>query len=67
MVISIGTDLIKLIGPPFNKLESFKVSNLTRNHIINYRNLKKKLNKQGIVITQIFGDIFLFRTERNQN
>ena len=65
MDITIGTDLIKLVGPSFNDLESLKVENLTRNHIINYRNLKKELNEQNLIIAQIFSDIFIFRTDKN--
>lgn len=44
-----------------------KIDNLTRNHIINYRDLKKELNKQNLIITQIFRDIFIFRTDKNLN
>jgi len=65
MDITIGTDLIKLVGPSFNDLESLKIENLTKNHIINYKDLKKELNEQGLVITQIFGDIYIFRTDKN--
>ncbi len=65
MDITIGTDLIELVGPSFNDLESLKIENLTRNHIINYRNLKKELNEQNLIITQIFSDIFIFRTDKN--
>lgn len=65
MDITIGTDLIKLVGPSFNDLESFKIENLTRNHIINYMDLKKELNEQRLIITQIFRDIFIFRTDKN--
>ena len=67
MDITIGTDLIKLVGPSFNDLESLKIENLTRNHIINYKDIKKELNEQGLIITQIFSDIFIFRTEKNLN
>ena len=65
MDITIGTDLIKLVGPSFNDLESLKIENLTKNRMINYRDLKKELNEQGLVITQIFGDIYIFRTDKN--
>lgn len=65
MDITIGTDLIKLVGPSFNDLESLKVKNLTKNHIINYRDLKKELNEQNLIISQIYRDIFIFRTDKN--
>jgi len=65
MDITIGTDLIKLVGPSFNDLESLKVENLTKNHIVNYKDLKKELNEQSLIITQIFRDIFIFRTDKN--
>jgi len=65
MDITIGTDLIKLVGPSFNDLESLKIENLTKNHIINYKDLKKELNEQNLIIAQIFSDIFIFRTDKN--
>jgi len=62
--ISLGTDLIKLNGPSFNDLESLKIKNLTKNRIIDYRDLKKAFNTKRLIIAQIFNDIYIFRTDK---
>jgi len=61
MTITISTDLAKLNGPPFNKLESIIIKGLTRNDFQQYPKVRSSLFKKGISITQIFGDILLFR------
>jgi len=67
MEIIIGTNLIKLIGPPFNNIEAVKIENLTRNQIINYKQLKREINKNDLIIIQIFSDIFIISTEKDLN
>jgi len=60
---NIALDIFKLKGPIFNQLESLKIKGLTRNHFSNYNRAKRKLCNEGIILTQIFGDILFFRID----
>ncbi|MFX1345880.1 MAG: hypothetical protein ACFFBC_12695 [Promethearchaeota archaeon] len=65
MVVAIALDLLKLDGPVFDRLESLKIEGLTRNHINNYVRVKKELCKNGVIFTQILGDLWFFRIDED--
>ncbi len=65
MVVEIALDLFKIDGPAFNQLESLKIENLTRNHFNRYIRIIKEFSKNGIIFTQIFGDLWFFRIDQD--